>query len=419
MPITEFARMRRSDHSMLPPTPAATLAFQSPNACNLCHRDRDAAWADRQVRMWHEHDYQGTVLERAGLIDAARKQEWQRLPEMLSYLEREEREEIYAVSLIRLMRSCNDASLFPVLRTLLNDPSPLVRAGAASALAGLPTSENVRALLSAVEDPVRLVRVHAAMALTSIPGFPADTPAGSPLEQALTEYLDSLTSRPDHWVSQYNLGNYHMNRGAYGPALAAFEKAASFEPHSPLPRVNGAMVHARLGDNFQAETWLNRALASDPENAAAHYNLGLLLAEKGDRNGAETRLRSAVRFDPRLAEARYNLGILLAGDRPEESLQMMEAAYGLQPNPKIGYSLAYYRRQQGDLAGAETVLQRLMARWPTHVQAALLLGDLYEKQGKWREARQVLRRCLGQEGLGREEQILLQRSLSALNPPPP
>ncbi|MBM4082994.1 MAG: hypothetical protein FJ278_25020, partial [Planctomycetes bacterium] len=35
MPMTEFARMRRSDHSMRPPAPAATLAFKSPNACNL------------------------------------------------------------------------------------------------------------------------------------------------------------------------------------------------------------------------------------------------------------------------------------------------------------------------------------------------------------------------------------------------
>jgi|GEM_PF-4776891 hypothetical protein len=42
MPMTAFARMNRSDHSMLPPAPAATLHFGSPNACNLCHKDKDA-----------------------------------------------------------------------------------------------------------------------------------------------------------------------------------------------------------------------------------------------------------------------------------------------------------------------------------------------------------------------------------------
>ena len=50
MPMTAFARMNRSDHSMLPPTPSATMAYKSPNACNLCHKDKDAEWADKYVR---------------------------------------------------------------------------------------------------------------------------------------------------------------------------------------------------------------------------------------------------------------------------------------------------------------------------------------------------------------------------------
>ena len=58
MPMTEFARMRRSDHSMLPPTPATTIAFKSPNACNNCHSDKSPQWADERVREWRERDYQ-------------------------------------------------------------------------------------------------------------------------------------------------------------------------------------------------------------------------------------------------------------------------------------------------------------------------------------------------------------------------
>ena len=66
MPMTEFARMRRSDHSMLPPTPAATIAYKSPNACNLCHADKNAAWADNLVRAWRPRDYQAPVLRHGG-----------------------------------------------------------------------------------------------------------------------------------------------------------------------------------------------------------------------------------------------------------------------------------------------------------------------------------------------------------------
>ena len=58
MPMTRFAAMGRTDHSMRPPTPATTLAFKSPNACNLCHADHDAAWADQWVRKWYQRDYQ-------------------------------------------------------------------------------------------------------------------------------------------------------------------------------------------------------------------------------------------------------------------------------------------------------------------------------------------------------------------------
>ena len=71
MPMTSFARMNRTDHSMLPPTPSATIAYKSPNACNLCHTDKDAAWADKYVREWRTRDYQAPVLKRAALIDSS------------------------------------------------------------------------------------------------------------------------------------------------------------------------------------------------------------------------------------------------------------------------------------------------------------------------------------------------------------
>ncbi len=75
MAKTRFANMNRSDHSMLPPAPAATLLSKSPNACNLCHRNRSAAWADQYVRRWHEDDYRKSVIERGEYIEVARGQD--------------------------------------------------------------------------------------------------------------------------------------------------------------------------------------------------------------------------------------------------------------------------------------------------------------------------------------------------------
>ena len=82
--------------------PAATIAYRSPNACNLCHADHDVAWADGWVRQWYKGDYQAAPLRRAELIDLARKRQWKRLPEMLADLESKDVDEVYKTSLIRL-----------------------------------------------------------------------------------------------------------------------------------------------------------------------------------------------------------------------------------------------------------------------------------------------------------------------------
>ncbi len=108
MPMTDFARMRRSDHSMLPPSPAATIAFNSPNACNLCHKDKTLQWADETVRKWRSRDYQAPLVNRASLIEAARKRDWSKLPEMLDYVTSKDRDEIFTTSLIRLIQASGD-----------------------------------------------------------------------------------------------------------------------------------------------------------------------------------------------------------------------------------------------------------------------------------------------------------------------
>ena len=61
---TRFAGMQRSDHSMRAPMPAATQAFGSPNACNQCHPDKDAAWANEWAVKWYGGEYQRETLRR-------------------------------------------------------------------------------------------------------------------------------------------------------------------------------------------------------------------------------------------------------------------------------------------------------------------------------------------------------------------
>jgi len=415
MPMTAFARMNRSDHSMLPPAPAATLQFGSPNACNACHKDKGAAWADQNVRQWQTRDYQAPVLHRAGLIVAAQKRDWEKLPEMLAYITSPGRDEVFAASLIRLTMPAPDARLIPAWLKAIQDPSPLVRAAAAEALSVRPGPESFQALVTAAGDSFRLVRVRAAASLAHYPDAWLKDADRDTVKQATGEYLASLTSRPDQWSSHYNLGNYYLNRGKVKEALASYDTALKIEPRAAMVMVNAAMAYARMDDKGMAEKSLRQAIKIAPDNSTAHYNLGLLKAEENRVKEAERELKEAFRLDPNLAAAAYNLCIITAKDRPAEALSWCRKAAALNPQePRYAYTLAFYLKEQKDLQGAEATLKGLLARQPGFVDGHLLLAQIYVQQGARPQAETLLRQVLQRQDLAPRDRIRIAATLQKL-----
>ncbi|MCD6392018.1 MAG: tetratricopeptide repeat protein [Planctomycetes bacterium] len=397
MAQTEFARMRRSDHSMLPPSPAATMKYKSPNACNLCHKDKTPEWADKWVRKWYGDNYQSKTLYRAGLVDEARKSNWSRLAKMLDYITDEDRDEIYVASLIRLLRACDDDRKWPALRKALKNSSPLVRSAAADGLAGnFAASRN--ALLTATEDDYLVVRIQAANALSGYPRDRLDSSDLKRLNPASTEFETSLKCRPDDTYSHYNLGNYYLNRGRPDKALECFRISSKLRPDNILPLVNASVLYAQLGKALKAEQSLRRALEVEPENAEANFNLALLVAEKGDKGQAEKCLQTALNTHPQFAEAAYNLGVLLAGDRIDEAVLWCDKAHQLRPNnPKYAYTLAWFLNECGDCDAAAGKLEPIVNESVAYPAAYSLLAEIYRQQGKHDKAVQVYQRAAALE----------------------
>jgi tetratricopeptide (TPR) repeat protein len=390
MPMTEFARMRRSDHSMLPPTPAATIAYKSPNACNLCHADRTTAWADNLVRAGRPRDYQAPVLRTAGLVDAARKREWKRLPEMLSYLEEKDRDEVIATSLIRLLWNCPDEKIWPAFITALSDPSPLVRGASAAALTGHVTPQSLHPLLAATRDDYRLVRIRAAEALAGVPPDRLGGMDRQSLSRAREEAEASFRARPDDYASHYNLGNFYLAGGNPKKAIEEFAISSKLRPDSVLPLVNASMAYYALGEKENAEKSLRRAVKLAPENVAARLNLGMLLGEMGKTKEAEKEYRVAAKADPKSAQAAYNLCVVTSKDRLDEAIKWCRKAADLRPEePRYGYTYAFFLDKKGDTDKAIPVLRKIVDRNQPFSPAYAMLGTIYEKQGKTAEARKI------------------------------
>lgn len=415
MPMTTFARMNRSDHSMRPPMPALTEKLGSPNACNLCHKERNAEWANKKIAKWHTRDYQAETIRFASLIDDARKRNWTRLPEMVAYIGSAKRDDIVANSLIRLMRSCENEKCASTFVAALSDTSPLLRASAADALAAWPRPDTLAALAMATRDPVRLVRLRAAGALASADLGALSDADRKGVETAFAELQTALQSHPDDSGALYNLGNFLSGRRKFNEAISYYEAATRLRPDSILALVNSSLAYNAMGDNAGAEKALRRAIEINPRSSAAHLNLALLLGETGRVQEAETEFRRVLELEPTAAVAAYNLAVIAAtaGDLAR-AIELCRTANNARPqDPKYAYTLAFYLKESRQTDEALDVARQLVQRHPGYADGAMFLSAIYEERGETEQARSVLTTALTTPGISPADRQRLETRLAA------
>ena len=413
MPMTAFAHMNRSDHSMRPPLPGVSAEFKSDVACLLCHTDQKAEWADKNVREWHGDTFQQPYLDQARLLDQARRGRWKNLDAMLASVQKAGRDEIYATSLIRSLVACEDNRKWPVLiDTLKKDPSPLVRSAAATALDGYYVDAGIQTLLAATQDDYRLVRVRAASSLAALPRDNVPKPSLASLEKATQELETSFTSRQDDFAAHFNRGNYLMNRLDYDAAIEAFETTHKLRPDFQPPYVNRAFAHNAKGQNSQAELAFLKALKIDPNSVPVHINLGMLLGEMERIPEAEKAFRRAAQLDPNNPVPAFNLGILLAEKDPPGSLAWCQKAYTLQPNNgRYGYTYAFYLSRQGQFEKPISILEKQINGRHATPDAYMFLAQIYQSLGQHSKAKYVFERALKNLDLSPQDRMMLQRQI--------
>ncbi|TKG94381.1 ammonia-forming cytochrome c nitrite reductase subunit c552 [Puteibacter caeruleilacunae] len=411
MPMTEFARMKRSDHSMKPPAPAATIEFKSPNACNICHEDKTPQWANSKLKEWKKDHHQKKVLEDGRLIQAARSQDWKKLPQILKALNDNKLDQVFTTSLIRLMEGNNRPEVIPTFIAKLKDESALVRSAAAHSLFTYPTEEVKLALMAVANDSLKAVRLGAAYSLSFMPQDMFTATELASLNKLMSEYEESMVCRPDDWGSHYNLGNYHLNRGNVSNAIVSFETAHKLNKHTVEPLINASMAYSYNQDYESAEKSLRKAIAIDSRNEASLFNLGLLLAETNRVEESEQILRKVMDINPKSFAAAYNLAIMVSQRDLKEAVRFSQIAYenGVD-NPKYGYTYGFYLIQDGQIVSAEKVLKAVIKANPEMMDAIMLLGTTYEKNNQAGKAKKLYNQALKAFSPGsREYQALKQR----------
>jgi tetratricopeptide (TPR) repeat protein len=144
-------------------------------------------------------------------------------------------------------------------------------------------------------DPtLSAVHFNLANLLSRLPGRMAD---------AIDEYRQAIRIQPDFTEAQNNLGNALQSAGDLPAAIDAFQGAVK----------------------------------SQPGYAEGHFNLATALAQvPGRMPEAIAEWRAAIRMSPQNYRAHYNLGVAMAqSGQTSEAISEFEAAYRIQPDPKL------------------------------------------------------------------------------------
>ena len=354
----------RRDHGFLIPRPARSAALASPNVCDDCHAERDAAWGERAIAAWRgdrsaaPHWSDALVRDGVARTDAAR---W------LDVLA-----DVRATDWVKggaWMRYAREADAGAPSRdrlaSRLLSAGPLERLGLIELISRLAPAIQLDLLRPMLDDPRRAIRIAAAEVLSGLPsttGRPADR---SKLARVLREYREAQGANEERPEAQVNLGVLAMRYGDPDAAHAAYTKAIRRAPYFVPAYVNLADLERALGNDAASIGNLREALRLEPSDVWVRYALGLALHRAGDPQAALVELARAAKGsgEPRLvlAHALSLDGLGRGGEAIEVLTRAVDAGHA---DGEVYQALVSLLNQAGRAADAAARLREGQEAYP-------------------------------------------------------
>jgi predicted CXXCH cytochrome family protein len=286
MPRTVYSiKAEIRDHAMTIPVPENTLHHAIPNACNVCHKDRDANWAVERMNAWYGSQSRQKLIRRADAFAGARNRDADAVPKLLAILnEPAEGALVRANAVGHLGSLAGDPAVFRAILGALADPEPLVRAIAARILNPGPAyrSEAAPALGALLRDPVATVRISAAVALIGMGIRQPPSEYVEPLELAKQLFRARAALNADDAEQDLAAGRFYMLTADPASAVAAFQTSLKLDPQIPVQYLLGG-AYAAQGNLALAKQILEAIPASDPQYEKAQRLLQAIAAQAAGR----------------------------------------------------------------------------------------------------------------------------------------
>ena len=154
--------------------------------------------------------------------------------------------------------------------------------------------------------------------------------------EAEAAYDEVLRRRPRAAAALKLCGDLARARGDLKKASSLYGKLRWIAPNDPRPAFLLATTFYDAGNLNAAERWFTEASKYPGMLGEAYGNLGVIALRRGQPKEAQWFLSRAAKRRPQRALLRYNYALALySNNRPEDALNQLHAAQGLEPNDSV------------------------------------------------------------------------------------
>ncbi len=205
------------------------------------------------------------------------------------------------------------------------------------------------------------------------------------LEEAEAAAFRGLELRPGSPSARLRLARVYLAEERYPEAAVELERLGKVKDpgflESTTVRLELARAYEGLGRLDEAGSIYRFYLAATPRHPPFLAALARIAAKKGDDETVARLYRKAVDLDPSVLTYRLELALALhrLGRFSEAKSLYLELLGRLPHNPSLLYNLALLQIRDGEGAGAERSLRKVVALQPRDFQALIHLAELLEK----------------------------------------
>ncbi len=367
----------RRDHSFRVPRPDFSSRYGTPNACNECHTQKSAKWAEDTVAKWYgpgrrreSHFVEALDAGRRGLEDAEKL--------LVSLTTDVSKPAIARATALSLLRQYLSPVSLPAVRVSLAADDALVRAAAVRALEPLAPKERVQLVAQLLSDPIRAVRIEAARLLAGSPFELFQQSQKTAFDSAISERIESEMISAERPESHINLGLLYTQMGRMNDAEAALQTALRLDSNYVPAMVNLADLYRIQQKENEEQQFLGRAIAVKPKAAEPVHALGLLKVRLGRQHEALDLFARAAMLQPGTTRYAYVYGVALHSyGEVEKAIRVLQSAYERRPADRdVLMALIAFERDKGDVGSALAYAEKLIRLNPGDPQAVALQKSL-------------------------------------------